>query len=158
MSVPGWAAVAGAGPSRRRRRRGLAAASGFVVVAALVAGCTTARSDLGTSDSTCYRSIPAATKAVNSHGRLLGVERTSLGALRRVAPDLLSDISAGPLPSQAVCVIAFSGHFTSASVVEPRGRSSGRLAVVVTTTPADHLLGTVVFSRPPFHFGRLHAG
>jgi hypothetical protein len=144
------------GGSRSGRRR--AAAAGIVVVAALAAGCTTARSDLGTSDSTCYRAIPAATKAVKGHGRLLGVQRSSLGTLRRLAPDLSRDVSAGHAPSEAVCVIAFSGRFTSASVLEPRGRSSGRLAVVVTTTPADHRLGTVVFSRPTLHFGHLHAG
>jgi hypothetical protein len=147
---------------RRRGRAGrrvrLVAASGFVVVAGLAAGCTTARSDLGTSDSTCYRAIPAATKAVNDQGRILGVQRTSLGALHGMPPDLLRDLAAGQSPTQAVCVIAFEGNFTSASVVDPRGRSSGRLAVVVTTTPGDHLLGTVVFTRPPFHFGHSHAG
>jgi hypothetical protein len=148
------------GRARRLRRRGRrwAAASGLVVVAGLAAGCTTARSDLGTSDSACYRAIPAATRAVNGQGRLLGVQRASLGSLHGMSPELLRDISAGQSPTQAVCVIAFQGHYTSASVLDPRGRSSGRLAVVVTTTPADHLLGTVVFSHPPFHFGRSHAG
>jgi hypothetical protein len=141
---------------RRHYRSGVVAA--FVLVGALAAGCTTARSDLATSDSTCYRAIPAATKAVGGHGHLLGVVRFSVAALHRQAPVLLQDVSSGESPSQAVCVIAFQGRFTSASVSEPHGRSSGRLAVVVTTTPGDHLLGTVVFRRAPLSFGRTHFG
>jgi hypothetical protein len=29
---------------------------------------------------------------------------------------------------------------------------------VVTTTPGNHLLGTVIFRRAPLHFGHSHAG
>jgi hypothetical protein len=141
---------------RPPHRGGVVAA--FMVVGVLAAGCTTARSDLATSDSTCYRAIPAATAAVRGHGHLLGVERFSLAAFRRQAPVLLREVSSGESSSQAVCVIAFQGRFTSGSVAEPHGRSSGRLAVVVTTTPADHLLGTVVFQRAPLSFGRTHFG
>jgi hypothetical protein len=141
---------------KRRHRGGVVAA--FLVMGVLAAGCTTARSDLATSDSTCYRAIPAATKAVHGGGHLLGVERTSLATLRRQAPVPLREMSAGESSSQAVCVIAFQGRFTSVSVAEPHGRSSGRLAVVVITTPTDHLLGTVVFRRAPLSFGRMHFG
>jgi hypothetical protein len=141
---------------RRRRRGGVVAA--FMVAGVLAAGCTTARSDLATSDSTCYRAIPTATNAVRGHGHLLGVERSSLATLRRQAPVLLREVSSGQSSSQTVCVIAFEGRFTSASVAEPHGRSSGRLAVVVTTTPTDHLLGTLVFRQPPLSFGHAHFG
>jgi hypothetical protein len=141
---------------RRPRRNGVVAA--VMVVGALAAGCTTARSDLATSDSTCYKAIPAATKAVRGQGHLLGVERSSLATLRRQAPVLLQEVSSGEPSSQVVCVIGFKGRFTSTSVAEPHGASSGQLAVVVTTTPGDHLLGTVVFRRPPPSFGRMHFG
>jgi hypothetical protein len=130
----------------------------FAVAAVLAAGCTTARSDLATSDSTCYRAIPTATDAVHGQGHLLGVERSSLATLRRQAPVLLRDVSSGEPSSQTVCVIAFEGQFTSASVAKPHGRSSGRLAVVVTTTPDDHLLGTLVFRQAPLSFGHAHFG
>ena len=132
--------------------------AGFMLVGALAAGCTTARSDLATSDSACYRAIPAATKAVRGHGHLLGVQRSSLATLRRQSPVLLRDVASGEPLSQAVCVIAFQGRFTSASVTEPHGRSSGPFALVVITTPADHLLGTVVFRRDPLSFDRSHFG
>ena len=53
---------------------------------------------------------------------------------------------------------ADTGNFTAASVSDPRGRSSGKLAVVVSTTPGNHLLGTVIFTKAPLHFGHSHAG
>jgi hypothetical protein len=140
----------------KRRRAGVVASVAVAVL--LAAGCTTARNDLGTSVSSCYRALPVATKAVGSHGRLLAVQRSSLAMLRRQAPHLLADVFTREQSSQAVCVIAFQGHFTSASVSEPHGRSSGRLAVVVTTTPSVHLLGTLVFSHSPFGLGRSHFG
>jgi hypothetical protein len=148
--------VPGVGPFRKQGRTA-AAAAGLLVVA-LAAGCTTARSDLGPSDSSCYRALPAATKAIGGHGQLLSVQRFSAATLRRQAPHLLDAVLTGEASSQDVCMIAFKGQFTAATVSHPYGLSSGRLAVVATTTPADHLLGTFVFSRPPFGLGRLNSG
>ena len=48
--------------------------------------------------------------------------------------------------------------FTAQSVTAPHGQASGRWAVVVSTTPGNHLLGTVIFTRPPLHFGHSHVG
>jgi hypothetical protein len=132
--------------------------AGVAVAAVLATGCTTARNDLGTSDSSCYRALPVATKAVGGHGRLLSVQRSSMAALRHQAPHLLADVRIAEPSSQAVCVIAFQGQFTSTSVSDPHGRSSGREAVVVTTTPSVHLLGTFVSSHSPFRLGRSHFG
>ena len=143
------------GPARRRWATGIA--SGALLAGAL-AGCTTARSSLGTSDSSCYQALPTATKAVESHGRLLGVQKFSLSELRKNAPHLLHDLGTTASGSDTVCIIAFTGKFTAESVSEPRGRSSGHLAVVVSTTPGNHLLGTVIFTEPPLHFGHSHAG
>jgi len=39
-------------------------------------------------------------------------------------------------------------------VADARGRSSGRLAVVVSTTSGNHLLGTIIFAKPPLRIGR----
>jgi hypothetical protein len=123
-----------------------------------LAGCTTARSNLGTSDSSCYLALPTATKAIGSHGHLLGVQRDSLATLRKQAPHLLQDLATTAPASETVCLIAFTGKFTAGSVSDPRGRSSGQLAVVVSTTPGNHLLGTVIFTKAPLHFGHSHAG
>jgi hypothetical protein len=131
---------------------------GCALLAGLLAGCTTARSSLGTSDSSCYLALTTATKAVDAHGHLLGVQSYSLSALRKQAPHLLHDLATKKPGSQSVCVIAFTGRFTAGSVSDPHGRTSGHLAVVVSTRPGNHLLGTVVFRRDPLHFGHSHAG
>jgi hypothetical protein len=148
--------------SRTRRvsigRRWATRVAGGALLAGLVAGCTTARSSLGTSDSSCYLALPTATKAVGSQAHLLGVQRDSLSALRKQSPHLLHDLATKKPASQSVCVVAFTGTFTAASVSKPRGRATGQLAVVVSTTPGNHLLGTVIFTRAPLHFGHSHAG
>jgi hypothetical protein len=137
-------------------RRYAGAFAGCALLVGVAAGCTTARSSLGTSDSSCYLALPTATKAVNSNGRMVGVHRFTLGALRRKAPHLLADLTTTQPSSQAVCVVAFSGNFTSSSVEQPHGLASGRLAVVVSTATGNHLLGTVIFTRPPLLFGHSH--
>jgi hypothetical protein len=149
-------------PRRTRRdaigRRWASGAACCALLAGLLAGCTTARSGLGTSDSSCYLALPTATKATGSHGRLQGVQRFTLSTLREKAPHLLHDLATTAPGSETVCLIAFTGNFTAASVSDPRGRSSGKLAVVVSTTPGNHLLGTVIFTKAPLHFGHSHAG
>jgi len=86
------------------------------------------------------------------------VQRFSLSALRKKAPHLVDDLDTTAPGSETVCLIAFTGNFTAASVADPRGRSSGKLAVVVSTSPGNHLLGTVIFTKAPLHFGHSHAG
>jgi hypothetical protein len=143
------------GPARRRLFTGTA---GCALLAGLLAGCTSARSNLGTSDSSCYLALPTATKAVGSHGHLFGVQKFSLSVLRKKAPHLVQDLATKARGSDTVCIIAFTGEFSAGSVSKPHGRASGHLAVVVSTTPGNHLLGTVIFTRAPLHFGHSHAG
>jgi hypothetical protein len=143
----------GAGLNRYRLGGALA---GCALVAGLSAGCTSARSNLGTSDSACYLALPTASKAVHSHGRLLGVHRYTLTALGRKAPRLLGDLAPNETGSQVVCVAAYSGTFTWRSVSDPHGEHHGHSAVVVSTTPGNRVLGTVIFSNPPLHFGHSH--
>ena len=141
-----------------RRRVRVAGTVVGTLLAVAAAGCTSVRSDLGTSDSSCYLALPTATKAVGGHGHLAGVHRYTLATLRKEAPGLYGQLDTADHPSQVVCVVAFKGRFTAASVSEPRGRSSGSSAVVVTTEPGNHLLRTVIFPRPPIRFGHSHIG
>jgi hypothetical protein len=141
-----------------RARRLAGAAAGCLLFAGVLAGCSSARSSLGTSDSSCYLALPTATKAVGGHGRLLGVHLFTLTSLRHRAPRLFKDLALGHDGSERVCVVAFSGAFDQATVSHPSGRSSGQLAVVVATTPGNELLGTVIFKRAPLHFGHPHIG
>jgi hypothetical protein len=53
-------------------------------------------------------------------------------------------------------VAAFSGHFTSEKVSKPLGRDEGLYAVVVLTTPANRLLGTLILSRVPVRINHTH--
>jgi hypothetical protein len=131
---------------------------GCLLVATLVADCTTARSDLGTSVSSCYLALPTATTAVDGHGHLLGVQRFTVGALKQKAPALYRDLISHPPSSEGVCVVAFGGTFRASEVSDARGRPSGHLAVVVSTTPGNHVLGTVIFAHLPLRFGHTHAG
>jgi hypothetical protein len=131
---------------------------GCLLLSLPFAGCTSVRSSLGTSDSSCYRALPTARQAVNAQGRMLGVQLLTVGALRRDAPRLFADLATTRAQSQRVCVVAFEGRFQESSVSDPRGRSAGRVAVVVSTTPSNQLLGTVIFLRAPLRFGHSHFG
>jgi hypothetical protein len=133
------------------------AACAFLTVC-LLTGCTSARSNLGTSDSSCYLALPAASHAVGGHGHLVGVRSYTLAGLRKAAPNLFQLVADRQPNSEKVCIVAFTGFFRSSSVSDPHGRPSGRLAVVVTTIPDNRLLGTVIFLRVPLRFGHSHIG
>jgi hypothetical protein len=139
-------------------RRLAGAMAGCLVAAGAMAGCTSVRSDLGPADSSCYLALPAATTAAGGHGRLLGVDLLTLRELRQRERQLFAALNVGVASSQRVCVVAFAGKFDKTSVAHPLGQSSGPLAVVVLDTPSNHLLGTVIYSQLPYHFGHTHIG
>jgi hypothetical protein len=146
----------GSARSAHARWRPLGIVLGCTLVAGLFASCTSARSNLGTSDSSCYLALPSATDATGGHGRFLGVHLMTLRALRTNAPHLYGSLETGRPLGQQVCVVAFTGKFTSQSVEMPRGNSSGRFAVVVETTPTIALVGTVISARAPLPFRANH--
>ena len=129
-----------------------------VLAVCLLAGCTSARNSLGTSDSSCYLALPSATRAVGSHSKFVGVHNFTLSSLRQKDPKLFDTLVGVRATSQRVCIIEFAGSFTQASVNKPLGRPSGRLAVVVLEAPSNHLVGTVIFHHPPLAFAHPHAG
>lgn len=148
-------------PPRARRSR--LAVRGIVVAAALIAvtslaGCSSARSSLGTVDGGCFLALPAASAAVHHRGRLLGADLVGVGSLRH-RPLIYRTATEAPGPKvRQVCLVAFGGSFTSGTVERPAGHVAGRLAVVVVEYPHSRLLGTVVLSRAPVRFGHSHAG
>jgi hypothetical protein len=129
-----------------------------VLVVCLLAGCSTIRTNLGTSDSSCYLALPAASRAVHAKGKLAGVHLFTLARLRHVAPRLSGRLTIPRPPPPRVCVIEFTGTFTAGSVAMPLGSPSGRLAVVVLTSPSNRLLGTVLLDHPPLPFLHGHLG
>jgi hypothetical protein len=134
------------------------ALAGYMLLAGAVAGCTSARSNLGTSDNSCYLALPSASNAVGAHGRLLSVDLFTLTALRERAPQLFTALGTKHASPQRVCVVTFVGKFNKTSVLDPLGSSSGRLAVVVLATPSNQLLGTVIFTGASLHVGHTHIG
>jgi hypothetical protein len=135
-----------------------AAAATVVLLGGVLAGCVSPRDNLGTSDSPCYLAIPAATRAVHGHGRFLGVHLLTLRSLRKESPVLYRSLGTARPLTQQVCVVAFSGRFDASGVSAPKGKTSGRTAVVVETIPSVALVGTVIYAHTPFRFGHAHFG
>jgi hypothetical protein len=142
-------------PARGRTRAG-AVAAGLALVASLLASCSSARIDVGTTDESCYLALPTAAKAVGGHGHLEGVRKYTLSALRSVAPGLYRRLADDVPGKQSICVAGYTGHFTSSEVSKPLGRPSGTLAVAVVTTPANELLGTLILTKLPVRFQHTH--
>jgi hypothetical protein len=141
----------------RTRSRIGAAAAVLVLAATLLASCSSARSDLGSSsESSCYQALPVAAKAVGGHSHLQGVRKYSLDGLRGVAPRLYGHLADDLSAKQAVCLAGYTGHFSAAGVEKPLGRSSGTVAVAVVTTPANRLLGTLILTKIPLRFQQTH--
>ena len=138
-------------PVRVRTRVG-ALAAGLVLAASLLASCSSARTDSGTTADSCYLALPTAAKAVGGHGHLEGVRKYTLSNLHTIAPKLYGRLANDVSKKQAICIAGYSGHFTSSEVSKPLGHRSGTLAVAVVTTPGNRLLGTLVLSKIPVRF------
>jgi hypothetical protein len=152
-------------PGRPRRLRGGArwsatlAGALAVAVSGVLSGCSPLRNGLGTSNGPCYVALPAASAAVHGSGRLVGVRLVAVPGLRRAAPSVYAVASVpGGAPVSKVCLVAYSGRFSSSSVSMPRGRPGGRLAVVVLVYPGNRLLGTIIFRHIPLEFGHARLG
>ncbi|HEX4434264.1 MAG TPA: hypothetical protein VH012_05510 [Acidimicrobiales bacterium] len=140
-----------------RRARITSCVAALVLAASLLASCSSARSDLGsTSGSSCYQAVPTAARAVGGHGHLEGVRKYTLNGLRAVAPRLYKHLADDLSKKQGVCVAGYTGHFTAAEVEKPLGRSTGTLAVAVVTTPGNTLLGTLILTKLPVRFQQTH--
>ncbi len=128
-----------------------------VAVGALVfAGCSSARTGLGTTDESCYLALPTASKAVGGHGHLTGIRKYSISGLKSVAPKLYDALSDQVPKGQSVCLAGYTGVFTQGMVTKPLGRSAGKVAVVVVTRPGNKVLGTMLLSKVPVRFQHTH--
>lgn len=131
-------------------------AAALVLAATLLASCSSARTDFGTNDASCYLELPTATQAVGGHGHLEGVRKYTLSGLRNVAPRLYDRLAKDVSKKQGVCIAGYTGHFTAAEVTKAMGRPSGTLAVAVVTTPGNKLLGTLILTKIPVRFQHTH--
>jgi hypothetical protein len=139
-------------PRRPVWRRLGSGAAGLMVAASLFTACSAARSGQGTTDESCYLALPTTEDAVGGHAHLAGVRKFTLSGLHGVAPRLYAHLVTDVPKGQNVCVAAYTGHFSASTVSKPLGRPTGTLAVVVVTTPANHLLGTLILTKLPLRF------
>ena len=72
--------------------------------------------------------------------------------LKDPAPRLYAFLVQHVPKTQAVCLAGYSGNFTQEMVMKPLGHPTGKLAVVVVTSPGNKLLGTVVLTKLPVRF------
>lgn len=128
----------------------------LALIGAGCAGCSSARVGLGTTDESCYLQLPTAAKAVGGHGHLEGVRKFNVSSVKEVAPRLYDYLADQVPKDQAVCLAAYSGHFTSSMVTKPLGRKAGKLAVAVVTSPHNEVLGTMILNRIPVRFQHTH--
>ena len=142
-----------------RQHRVGAAALAAALLAAGLGGCTSLRDNLGTSSGNCYVALPNAVLAVHGGGRLEGARLENLAALRTPAPLLYAAARSAPGPAvQRVCLVAFTGQFSAASVELPVGRHAGPVAVVELAYPGSRVLATLLARHSPVRVGHSHVG
>ncbi|MFN2607618.1 MAG: hypothetical protein ABR511_06925 [Acidimicrobiales bacterium] len=127
-----------------RRRAGLAAAVAAGALA--LAGCGGPRNSLNTASSVCFRSLAVAEDAVHHTGRIVGVRRVSAASFAQRVP------GATTVPDEDVCLVAFSGAFTSGAVAGAVGPPAGHYAIVAVTSGRPTLLGTRLADELPLRF------
>jgi len=150
------AAVGQRWPGGHRRRGWRGAAALAVAASSLLAGCSTLHQSLGTSDSPCYVALPTATAAVGEKGHFAGVRLLKVRSLPY--QHLKSALHDAGLDSGRVCLVAFTGTFSSSAVSHPSGLGSGHLAVVILRYPDGKLVATVLLHRLPTRFRHSHLG
>jgi hypothetical protein len=133
-------------------RRAACFVAGFALVAGVLAGCSSARTDVGTTDESCYLALPVAAHAIGGHGHLAGVRKYSLNGLKGIAPHLYAYLAPRLPKGQSVCLAAYTGHFTGADVQKPVGRAVGTLAVPVVSVPGKQLYATLILTHIPVRF------
>jgi hypothetical protein len=137
----------------------VAAGALVALTAGTLAACSPLRSSLGTTNGPCYVALPRATSAVHDHGHLVGVRLVSVDTLRTVAPPVYAvAVAPPPLRPRHVCLVAYSGGFSSGSVRDPHGAPEGPDAIVVLLYPGNRVLGTIIVTHIPLEFGHAHLG
>jgi hypothetical protein len=131
-------------------------AGAVVLGASAFAGCSSAHAGLGTTDESCYLALPAASKAVGGHGHLSGIRKYRVADLKNLAPRLYDHVADQAPRTQVICLAGYTGHFSKAMVEKPIGRPTGRLAVVVVTSPQNKVLNTLILERLPVRFQHTH--
>ena len=92
----------------------------------------------------------------HTHPHLEGVRKFTVAGLKGPAPHLYAKLKDELSGKQAVCLVAYTGHFDARDVSKAFGRSTGSLAVVAVKTPGNELVGTLILARLPVRFQHTH--
>jgi hypothetical protein len=139
-----------------RMRRTGAFVAGLLLAGSVLVGCSAARTDVGTTDETCYLALPTAAHAVGPHAHFIGIRKYTMVSLKGVAPRLYRLLTKSASPKASVCIAGYMGHFTSSTVSKPLGRPSGTLAVAIIKWPSNDLVGTLILNKIPVRFQHTH--
>ena len=158
----------------RRIWRAMNGAGLAMVTVGLVASCASPRAVLNTSQSSCYRAIPAAADAVSHQGRFAGLRRISVGANQAVPlgaglglPRRTTTTTVLPATGQATptsvssqpraaCMVAFRGTFEPVKIPLLRGLNrTGHYAVVVVGLRTGQARAVYLVDRLPGAFSHL---
>ena len=138
-------------PAAKRRGAGVLVLA--VLLAGSLAGCSTARLGLGTGSSQCFRALAPAADAVHDRGGLAGVRLVPARGLSHHRDRVDDLVVVSPSPIRAVCLVAYRGEFRLDQVTDPLGHSprsgTGPYALVVVSSPQNHVLGTFVLDHLP---------
>jgi hypothetical protein len=93
---------------------------------------------------------------VGGHGHLEGIRKYSINGLKGMAPRLYDQMADQVPKGQSVCLAGYTGHFSAGMVTKPLGQPTGKLAVVVVTSPGNKVLGTLVLPKLPVRFQHTH--
>ena len=103
-----------------------AAVAGLALAGLVLVGCSAARTDVGTTDETCYLALPTAANAVGPGAHLVGIRKFEMTSLKGISPRLYAQMVKTEPAKQAVCIAAYTGHFSSSRWPSPWGVPSAR--------------------------------
>jgi hypothetical protein len=117
-----------------------------LALAILLTACAGPRNALNTSDSSCFRGLPAAAAAVGHKGQLVGVRRAHTRELVGKVPQ------AARVQPGSVCLIAYRDTFAAGDVPGADPPGPGTYAVVVLDDRGSRALATFVLDQLPVRF------
>lgn len=164
MTDVAWTSRARRAAGRGRR---IVPALAALALAGLLSACAPHIDAIGPPESPCFRSLAAASRAVQGHGKFSGVRFLTVAALTKdlrtsktdkvsVPPELTSYRARAA--QSKVCVVAYRDRYLRSrleSSVWPRRARRGRLVVVVVRERDQQILVSFLLDRAPIGFARV---
>jgi hypothetical protein len=131
----------------------------MLVVALLLAACTSPKSAIGPSASPCFRTLPTALAAVGNRGHFLGVRLLTTAVVDADLEHAHDAIVPPELAGRAtlLCVVGYRGPFLASRVQKPQPKAmrSGRDALVLISLGTGRVIATLLLGGAPLRIGRM---